>query len=108
MALQYERVAATADAVADVCNQLATLRALIDQLLEYNSDQAIDWGAAAKPAYINEQANGNLEGRYYTRQEVANAIGSLDWVRKLLGNQAMTGSQGDHLGNLNKLVRPLG
>lgn len=108
MALQYDRVSATAEAIADVSNQAATLLALINQLLEFNSDQAIDWGAGSKPAYINEEANGNLQGKQFSRQEVSNAIGSLDWVRKLLTNQSMTGSQGDHLGNLNKLVRPLG
>lgn len=106
MPLQYERVAATADAVADVCNQTATLLALITQLLEYNSDQAIDWAAGSKPAYINEQENGNLEGRQFSRQAVANAINSLDNVRKVLTNQQAT--QGDHLGNINTLARPMG
>lgn len=108
MALQYERVAATADAIADVANQLTSLYALVQQLLEYNSDQAIDWTAGVKPAYITEDANGNLSGRQFSRAEVANAIGSLDWLRKLMTNQSMAGSQGDHLGNLNHLARPLG
>jgi hypothetical protein len=60
------------------------------------------------PSYMDLEANGNLKDRTFTPQEVSNAIGSLDWVRKLLTNQAMTGSQGDHLGNLNKLAGPLG
>lgn len=59
------------------------------------------------PEYMNLEANGNLSGRLYTPQAVSNAIGSLDWVRKLLTNQVMTGSQGDHLGNLNQLGSPL-
>lgn len=108
MALTNARASATADAVADVANQAATLLALIDQLLEFNSDQAIDWGAAQTPAYIDEDAAGNLVGKQFSRQDVSNVIGSLDWVRKLLTNQSMAGSQGDHLGNINKLVRPLG
>lgn len=108
MALQFDRVLATADALADLCDRSATLLADIQQVLEYNSDQAIDWGAGSTPAYIDEAANGNLVGRGFSRQEVANAIGSLDWIRKLLTNQTMTGSQGDHLGNLNHLGRPLG
>lgn len=108
MALTYTRVSATADAIADVANQAATLLALIDQLLEYNSDQAIDWGAGSTPEYITEDADGNLQGKQFSRQDVSNVVGSLDWMRKLLTNQVMTGSQGDHVGNINKLARPLG
>lgn len=58
------------------------------------------------PAHINLEANGNLSGRLYTPSEVSNVIGSLDQFRNLLLNQAV--SQGDHLGNLNKLARPRG
>lgn len=60
------------------------------------------------PDYFSQEQNGNLSGRTFSRQQVSNAIGSLDWVRKLLTNQDMSGSQGDHLGNLNQLSRPLG
>jgi hypothetical protein len=63
------------------------------------------------PDYITEEAAGsagpgNLSGRTFTRANVSNAIGSLDNLRKLLTNQAAT--QGDHLGNLNQLAKPLG
>jgi hypothetical protein len=58
-----------------------------------------------QPEYFDQEPNGNLGGKVFSRQDIANAIGSLDWVRKLLTNQVMTGSQGDHLGNLNKLSR---
>ena len=108
MALQYSRVQVTGDAVASMANEASALLAKINRVLEYNSDQAIDWGAGEKPAYIDEEANGNLSGRTYSRQAVANAIGSLNWIRSLLTNQVMTGSQGDHLGNLNQLASPLG
>lgn len=107
MALQYTRVAETADALAALCVRTAKLLADLHRALEYNSDQAIDWGGGSTPPYIVEEANGNLKDRAYTRQAVSNAIGSLDWVRKLLTNQVMTGSQGDHLGNINQLVGPL-
>lgn len=108
MALQFDRVRETAEAIAGLSNTASKLLADVNRVLEYNSDQAIDWGAAAKPAYIDEEINGNLSGKTYSRQAVANAIGSLDWIRKLLTNQSMTGSQGDHLGNLNQLGSPLG
>ena len=58
------------------------------------------------PSYLTEEANGNLSGRLYTRQEVSNAIFSLEQLQRVLTNQTIT--QGDHLGNLNKLARPLG
>lgn len=108
MALDFPRVSATADAITDVANQIATLEASINQLLIFNSNQAIDWAAGSLPAYITEDAKGNITGKQYSRQDVANAIGSINWIRSLLTNQSMAGSQGDHLGNLNKLARPLG
>lgn len=106
MALVFERVQEEAAAGVTLARDTATLLTRIQQFLEHNSDQAIDWGAGATPAYIEENAAGNVEGFYFSRQDMSNAIGSLDWVRKLLTNQSMTGSQGDHLGNLNKLIAP--
>jgi hypothetical protein len=58
------------------------------------------------PDYFTLEANGNLSGRTFAPAECSNAIGSLDQFRKLLTNQAAT--QGDHLGNLNKLARAAG
>src|SRR5688500_2823584 len=106
MALTYNRVQQVASAAAVLANDTADLLTRVQQFLEYNSDQAIDWGAASTPAYIEESGDGNLSGYAYSRQAVANAIGSLDWFRKLLTNQSMTGGQGDHLGNLNQLATP--
>ncbi len=108
MALVFERVANEADAFAELANRSVTLLSDIQQMLTHNSNLAIDWGAGETPAYITEDGAGNITGKGYSRQDVANMIGSLDWIRKLLTNQTMTGSQGDHQGNLNKLARPLG
>jgi hypothetical protein len=106
MALTYNRVQQVAAAAARLADDTTELLARIDQFLEYNGDQAIDWAAGSTPAYIEESADGNLSGYAYSRQAVANAIASLDWIRKLLTNQSMSGSQGDHLGNLNQLANP--
>lgn len=106
MALTYNRVQQVATAAAQLSNQMAELLGDVNRFLEYNTDQAIDWAAGSLPAYIEESAEGNLSGYAYSRQAVANAIGSLDWFRKLLTNQSMSGSQGDHLGNLNQLADP--
>jgi hypothetical protein len=108
MALVYAQVKEEALAFEATCNEVASLLARLVQLLEHNSDQAIEWDAATTPPYITEDADGNLQDLTFSRQAVSNAIGSLDWIRKLLTNQVMTGSQGDHLGNINHLARPLG
>ena len=108
MALQFSTVLAEANAFEEVINQAVVLESLINQLLEHNSDLAIDWTAGSTPAYISEEANGNILGKNYTRQQVGTAVSSLDWIRKLLTNQSMTGSQGDHIGVLNVIAKPLG
>lgn len=110
MAINREVVENEADAVRNVCEEMVRLFSRIHWILEHNSDLSIDWAAGTTPAYITEiQAGavgaGNIDTRPFTRQQVANAIGSLDQIRKLLTNQAT--SQGDHLGNLNVLARPL-
>ena len=94
-----------ADAIAQIAEEATYLLTRIKWLLDHNSDQAIDWAAGSTPAYIEEDADGNLVDRTYTRQNVANAIGSLDQIRKAFENEAV--SQGDHLGNLNLLAKPL-
>ncbi len=104
MALQYDRVKETAEAAAELSNQLAALQARVARFLTYNSNQAIDWAAGSKPGYIDEEANGNLSGKSYTRQAVANAIGALDQINRHLLNQTVT--QGDYIGVLNQLARP--
>lgn len=106
MALVYDRVREEAQAIANACNDVATALTRIQALLTHNSNQAIDWAAGSTPSYITEDAAGNLDGLKFSRQAVANAIGSLDAFHKLLTNQSITGLQGDHLGNLNQLSRP--
>ncbi len=108
MALTFDRVLVEANAFVGLANRVTTLLADVQQVLTHNSNQAIDWGAGQKPAYITEDAAGNLQGLTFSRQDVANAIGSLDAVRKLLTNLDLTGLQGDHVGNMNKLANPLG
>jgi len=105
MALTRIVADAEADAVATICEEVTALLTRINWLLEHNSDLSIDWAAAQKPAYIEEDASGNLVDRRFTRQNVANAIGSLAQIRSLLTGGAV--SQGDHLGNLNLMARPL-
>ena len=104
MALASARVVATAQKIAEVSEKVRNVLAEVHQVLEFNSDQAIDWAAGSKPAYIPEDADGNIDGLQYSRTAVANAIGSLDQFRKLLTNAAV--SQGDHLGNLNLVSDP--
>jgi hypothetical protein len=104
MALTHAKAKEEAVAIQLLCEQVRQLQSAIASALTHNSNQAIDWAAQSKPAYLDEDAAGNLNGLTYSRQAVANAIGSLDQVNKLLTNAAV--SQGDHLGNLNQLARP--
>jgi hypothetical protein len=60
-----------------------------------NSTQAIDWGGT-KPAYLNEDVAGNIYGLGFSRQQLSNAIGSLDTLKT-----AMDAA----IGNLNQLAK---
>jgi len=93
------RTVATAVRVSAVAEKLVDLLAEVNDILEYNSDQAIDWAAGSTPAYIPEDADGNIDGLQFSRQAVANAIGSMAEFRDFMQNAAVT--QGDHLGNFN-------
>ena len=105
MALSVDGSRTEAQAIASVCNELAGLLAKVDVIIEHNSDLAIDWAAVSLPNYIAEDAQGNINGLLFDRASVANAIASLDQFRKLMTNQAA--SQGDHIGNINKLANPM-
>lgn len=102
MALTHQRVLEVADFAKKSCDETKKLLLLIEQFLDTNSSLSIDWGNIVRPAFINEDSDGNLDGRRFSRQSVSNAINSLDQIRKVLRN--MTTSQGDHLGNLNQLA----
>jgi hypothetical protein len=103
MALTHERAKEVAEHCESLCNEAKALHYRILEFLGSNSNLSIDWAAGSKPNYINEDAGGNLDGLKFSRQQVANAIGSLDQVRALLANNTVT--QGDHLGNINQLAK---
>lgn len=105
MSLTFERVLETADTATVLANEAGALLAKIDRFLAYNSDQAIDWNGDPLPSYITEDADGNLNGRRFSRADVSNVVFSLEQISKVLTNQTIT--QGDHLGNLNKLSQPM-
>lgn len=73
------------------------------RFLDSNSDAAIDWGAGQKPAVINEDANGNIDGANFGRTQLANFIGSLNTFRKVGDGESLNDLGGDHLGNVNAL-----
>lgn len=102
MALTHNKVLEVADECLDVCDQLKAAYQRAKLFLETNSDLAIDWAGDPKPSYINEDSAGNVDGRGFTRAQVANVIGSIDNFRKLMENATVT--QGDHLGNVNQVA----
>lgn len=105
MALTYDRVKLEIDAFLEMCDRTNHFLSDIQRLLQHNSTQAIDWNAGSTPAYISQETNGNLSGYQFTRQNIGNAIGSLNAIVALLTNQSLAGLQGDHLGNIN-LIAP--
>lgn len=77
----------------------------VDELLGYNSAQAIDWGGADVPpnmALSEADAAGRvtIQGKDFTRQEISNAIGTMAAMQSLM-------AQG-HLGNLQLVAKPRG
>jgi hypothetical protein len=96
VALTHTRAKEVAEQIKSVCNQAKELSREINDILTFNSNQAIDWGAVSKPAYLNEDAAGNLDGLGFTRAQVSNAVGSLDALK--------TAFAGGHLGNINQLA----
>jgi hypothetical protein len=99
VALTHQRVQDTSSAIEQIATEAIELITRLRRALKYNSDQAIDWGAATTPSYITETPAGNLEGRAYSRQAVSNAVGSLVVLSDALSDA--------HVGNLNQLARPL-
>jgi hypothetical protein len=101
MALTHERVQEMARQAKMLADQTKALNTLLKEFLATNSNLAIDWGAQSKPAYIIEDVAGNIygDGLYFSRQAVANVIGSFSAVVNILGNVAV--SQGDYMGNVN-------
>jgi len=106
MALTEDIVTVEAQAIKSVCDEAAAMLQRIHSALEHNADLAIEWTADPKPDYIAEDPDGNLSSLNFSRAEVSNAIYSLSLIRSLLTNQDMDGTQGDHLGNINKLASP--
>ena len=103
MALTHQRAKEVAEHAEAICNEAKALHYRVLEFLATNSNLSIDWAAESKPAYINEDSSGNLDGLHFSRSQLANVIGSLDQLRKCLANEAVT--QGDHLGNINQIAK---
>lgn len=101
MALTYDRVKLEVDAFLEMCDRTNHFFTDVQRLLQHNSDQAIDWNATGRPAYIDEDGFGNLAGYQFTRQNIGNAIGSLQQFLNLMTNKTVF--EGDHLGNINQI-----
>ena len=106
MTLTYDRVKQVADEVILLSDRTRQLISDIQSFLIFNSHLSIDWGAAEKPSYIEEDRNNNLAGYVFSRQEVSNIIGSFYWLNQLMTKQPLIGGEGDHLGNINKIAEP--
>jgi DNA-directed RNA polymerase beta subunit len=97
MAHTYATVSSKAAEARQIAASVRSLYYDLKQYLDTNTHLSIDWGAAQKPAYINEQANGNLEGHEFTRQAISNLIGTFDTLRTTI--------EAGHLGNVSNVVK---
>lgn len=98
MALTIQRCQEVAEEVKAVCDDLKAAYYRAQRLLTTNSNLAIDWGAAELPAYLTESAPvNNLSGFEFTRQQVSNAIGSIDGLKTAFESNGV-------LGNLNQIA----
>jgi hypothetical protein len=95
MANTMATVTSTATRFAELSKRMRQLHWDMKEALSQNSTASIDWAAGQKPAVINEDAAGNIDGQNFSRTDLANAIGTVDAIGTLMG-------QG-HLGNLEKL-----
>jgi hypothetical protein len=96
MALTHTRdleVATEAKAVAKV---LKAADKRVRAFIATNSHLSIDWGGAQKPAHLNEDAVGNIDGVAFTRTQLSNAIGTFAAFITLM--------DAGHLGNLSHLA----
>ena len=105
MALTFEKVLREAEAIESMANEVVAMHSRIKQLIAHNSDLAIDWNAVELPAYITEDAAGNILGMLYSRAAVSNTIFSLLQLSNVLENETVV--EGDHLGNFNALAKPV-
>jgi len=102
MALNSNRTLEMASNIEASADALKIAAASLESTLETNTALAIDWAAGTKPSYIEEDSDGNIAGKNYSRQQVSNVIFSLEQVLNVLTNKVT--SQGDHLGNLNQVA----
>jgi hypothetical protein len=102
MATTYARASSVVGEAKATCNDVRALLARIDALVALNVATGIDWGAAVKPAVLEEDAATNLQGFTFSRQNLANVIYSLTQIQALLRNGAV--SQGDHIGNVQTVA----
>lgn len=96
------RINATLNEGRSIANDIRSLKARIDAFVPMNQAIGCDWGAGTKPSVLVEDANGNLQGQTFSRQDFANLIGSFTQFQNLLNNAAVT--QGDHGGNVNMVA----
>lgn len=102
MAVAYDRASDVVREQSEIAKQMQLLLLRVQNFIHINQTTNVDWGATPAPSVLVEDANGNLEGFQFSRQDVANGVFSMLQYVNLMTNQTVT--QGDHLGNLDKLA----
>lgn len=97
MPLAHQRVQEVAATGKKVAESIKLAYQQAAAFLATNADLAIDW-----PNYADVDGNGNLTGTLFTPTDVSNLVGSVEQFRRLIANETVT--EGDHLGNINKVA----
>jgi hypothetical protein len=104
MAQTHARASEIADRLAALSRDVLSLVGDVDAFLAWNSAHAIDWGSPQKPEFLADDpdtsgaAEPNLQGFKFSRQQAANAIGSLAALSVAMDS--------GHRGNLRLVARP--
>lgn len=78
---------------------------LLDMRKLLNTHTGVDYsdaGAGTKPAYLNEDANGNIDGLDFTRNDYISGIVLLTQLEALFTNNAVT--EGDYKSTLARIA----
>lgn len=94
------RAAELAAQAKELADRAKILLADSEVFLDTNSDLSIDWTTPG--SYIDVDVDGNINGLRFSPADVSNVITSFDQLKNLFRNSTVT--EGDHLGNLNKLA----
>ena len=109
MALSVDGSRSEAQAIQRACDAMAYALMVARTVRTHNANSGIDWLNGwdnlprTCPAYIAEDATGNINGTTFGRDEVANGVNALDKILTLVDGGDV-GAPVAYIGNINKIA----